>query len=545
LRLWLKILLALAGMVAIVAVSLALFVNANTFRPVIEKHLAAMLGRDVKLGDLHFSLLTGDLIAKNLSVADDPVFSTSPFLTAKEIRLDASLRPLIFSHEVNLRSLNIDSPQINIIRSQNGAWNFAGIVLSGGSARGENGGEQESSPGSPRTATAKMVNIAISRFSIENGRVVVTVPPEDGPARLFEHVNIDASNFSPTSQFPLELSADITGGGTVKFHGRVGPINRRDPTASAIDGQISIQHLDPLANGLFELEAGMSFFADAEGRVAFDGDTLNSRGTARIERLQLHKSAPALAKPLTLAYSGTLLPKNFSTQIDDLTAEIGDASIHVKGTYKPAGPNPKSVPLILSVAGQSVSIDELQPLITAAAIHFPNGAVLKGGTLSMNLAVTGRPESLVIAGPIALDNTRLVGFDVSSKIHGIAALSGVKTGDTTEFEKLHATVRITNAGVEVDKIDAVVTGMGELTGSGTVSPSNQLDFDLHVKVESVKGVGKLGVGLLTKLNGSGDNGAGVPMHITGTSDDPYITADVGGIVKKKTKSIVSIFGKKK
>jgi hypothetical protein len=97
----------------------------------------------------------------------------------------------------------------------------------------------------------------------------------------------------------------------------------------------------------------------------------------------------------------------------------------------------------------------------------------------------------------------------------------------------------------VDKIDAVIAGMGELTGSGTVSPTDQLDFNLHVRVASAKGVGKIGVGLLTKLNGSADNGSGVPMHITGTSDDPYITADVGGIVAKKTKSIVSVFGKKK
>jgi AsmA protein len=87
-----------------------------------------------------------------------------------------------------------------------------------------------------------------------------------------------------------------------------------------------------------------------------------------------------------------------------------------------------------------------------------------------------------------------------------------------------------------DKIYAVIPAMGVLTGSGTVSPADRLDFNLVVKVASAKGVGKVGVGLLTKLNGSG-GASGVPMRVTGTPDDPYITADVGGVVQKKTKSI--------
>ena len=100
----------------------------------------------------------------------------------------------------------------------------------------------------------------------------------------------------------------------------------------------------------------------------------------------------------------------------------------------------------------------------------------------MNVAVTGPTKSLVITGPVALDNTSLVGFDISSKIHGIAALGGLKTGLTTHFDKLRVNVRMTDAGVVVDQIEAVIEGLGELTGSGTVSPTDQLDFNLLVKV---------------------------------------------------------------
>ena len=166
----------------------------------------------------------------------------------------------------------------------------------------------------------------------------------------------------------------------------------------------------------------------------------------------------------------------------------------------------------------------------------------------MTLAVIGPAKSPVISGPIALDNTRLVGFDVGSKIHGIAALSGMKTGDTTTIDKLRANVHITNAVVVVDEIDAVLPAVGELTGSGTVTSPDKLDFDLVARIESAQGIGRVGAGLLTKLNGSGEtskNTTGVPLRVVGTPENPYITADVGGIVEKKKKSIAALFAKKK
>jgi hypothetical protein len=97
---------------------------------------------------------------------------------------------------------------------------------------------------------------------------------------------------------------------------------------------------------------------------------------------------------------------------------------------------------------------------------------------------------------------------------------------------------MTDAGVVADQIEAVIEGLGELTGSGTVSPTDQLDFNLLVKVASVNAMSKVGIGVITGFSGSG-----VPVHVTGTTDEPYITASVGGVVKK-TKSITSIFRKK-
>ena len=124
---WVKILIAVVVVVVAVIASIPLFVNANTFRPVIEKKLSDATGRTVKLGDLSLSVLHGRLTARDLSVSGDPAFSTTPILTASELRIGVAMKPLIFGHEVNVRSFAVINPQINVIRGANGTWNFSSV----------------------------------------------------------------------------------------------------------------------------------------------------------------------------------------------------------------------------------------------------------------------------------------------------------------------------------------------------------------------------------------------------------------------------------
>jgi AsmA protein len=554
---WTKVLLAIGSLVVLAAVSLPVFVNANTFRPAIEKQLTTTLGRSVKLGDLKLPPFSGSLVARDVSVADDPNFSAAPFLTAKEVLIGVSLRHLIFSRQANLRSFQIESPQINVIRAANGTWNFSSIgriptsISTSGTPKF--GAAGSAGTGISNGSATELPDLSVGRIVIEDGRAVVTTLPALGAPSVYERVNLTAHDFSFAVQFPFELNAELPAGGTISTSGHIGPINREDAATSPADAQISVKALNPVAAGFLSSEAGVSLVADIEMHAASDGQTLTTDGTIHLLNLKLRKGAAAAPKPLDLAYRGTHRLKENTGEIQDASAKIGAAEIHASGTYQPAlnsaATNAASAqdPLLnLKLAGQSLPVDELQPLMTAAGIRLPNGSQLKGGTLAMNLAVTGQARALVISGPIALDQTRLVGFDIGSKIHGIAALSGMKTGDTTEFEKLRVNVQITNAGVVVRRIEAVIPAMGELTGSGTVSPADQLDFNLNLVMTgtSATGIGKVGVGLLTKLNGSGGS-SGVPLRVTGTSDEPYITADVGGIVGKKTKSIASFFGKKK
>ncbi|MFZ3333443.1 MAG: AsmA family protein [Candidatus Acidiferrales bacterium] len=544
---WAKIVLAIVGFVILVGAAIPLFVKADTFRPVIERQLSATVGREVKFGELRLSVFTGSLIAQDLSVADDPAFSSAPFVTAKELRIGVSLKPLIFAHEVNLRGFQIASPQINLIRAANGTWNFSSMGHGAASSGPSNGPAPAATPGRATSAAQRLADLSIGLIVVEDGRVTITSQRALNQPTVYEHVNLTAHDFSFAARFPFELGASLPADGTIGVTGHLGPINRNDAATSPAEAQISLKGLDPVASGFLDASAGVALLADVDAHAVSDGQTLTASGTAHIENLKLRNGATAAPKSLDISYSVVHRTKETSGQINDVAVQIGDAAAHLSGTYQPVTPGAMDPLLDLKLSGQSLPIDELQPLMTAAAVRLPNGSVLKGGTLSLDLAIKGPVKALVITGPIALDNTRLVGFDIGTKIHGIAALSGVKTGDSMKFQKLRVYVRVTNAGVVADRIEAVIPAMGELTGNGTVSADNQLDFNLIVKVASANGVGKLGVGLLSKLRGSGDSGkgSGVPMRVTGTPDEPYITADVGGIVTNRAKSIASIFGKKK
>ena len=550
---WTKILLAVVVVIVAAIASIPLFVNANTFRPAVERQLTGALGRGVQFGDLSLSPFSGSLVARDLSVSDDSGFSAAPFLTAKELRIGVSLRLLVFSNELHVRSFQLESPRINMIRAANGTWNFSSIGHRAASNTAAGGAAASSAAVISKASQQELAELSVDRIAIDDGQVVIASLPARGEPSVYDHVDCSARDFVFASQFPFDLSANLPAGGTISVKGHAGPLNRDDVATSPVEAQIVVKNLDPVASGFLHPDTGMALIADIDMHGASDGQTLITSGTVHIEKLKLRKGTTVSPKPVDVIYSGTHRLKDNTGQIEDATVKIGDAAIHVTGTYEPVPPRPNDASdairtddpfLNLKLAGQSLPVDQLQPLMGAAAVRLPNGAVLKGGTLSMNLAVSGTAESLTISGPIELDNTRLVGFDVGSKIHGVASLSGVKTGETTEFQKLRVTVHVTNSGVVADKIYAVIPALGELTGSGTVSPADQLDFNLIAKVESAKGLGKVGVGLLSALNGSG-GASSVPLRVTGTPDEPNITADVGGIFQKKTKSITSIFGKKK
>ena len=252
--------MVLAILIVVAVVAIKIFVNANTFRPTIEKQLAtAPHGRDVKVGDLKLSVHSGSLVAEGLSVADDPSFSTEPFLTAKEFRIGVSMQTLIFSHKLDLRSFEIEAPQITLIRRRERHLEFFQPRTRPRTRRSPLPAPvQILPPGICRSSLPSMPDISVGSVAILDARAVIVGLPAHAKPVVYEHVNISAHDFSFSSKFPIDLAASLPSGGTVAVTGHIGPTNRDDPGASPIDLQISTTGFDPVAAGLLDPAAGIS-----------------------------------------------------------------------------------------------------------------------------------------------------------------------------------------------------------------------------------------------------------------------------------------------
>src|SRR5579863_134907 len=114
-----RVLAILVVLLLAVAISLPFLIDANQFRPRLEAELTKALGREVKLADLKLSILSGGVTASDLTIADDPAFSPTNFLSAKTLAVGVELQPLVFSKKLNVTGIQIDGPEISLIQS---AW---------------------------------------------------------------------------------------------------------------------------------------------------------------------------------------------------------------------------------------------------------------------------------------------------------------------------------------------------------------------------------------------------------------------------------------
>jgi len=118
---------AVLALVVIVAICLPLFLNADSFRTRIESTLTKSLGRKVTIGKLSLSVWSGGLVAENATVADDPAFSSQPFIQADSVKIGVEILPLLLRKQVHIRGFSLISPKVQLLRAANGTWNYSTI----------------------------------------------------------------------------------------------------------------------------------------------------------------------------------------------------------------------------------------------------------------------------------------------------------------------------------------------------------------------------------------------------------------------------------
>lgn len=519
--------------VIVIAIALPLFINVNSFRPEIESNLSSALGRPVTVGNLSLSVLSGSVEANDLSIADDPRFSSTPFIRAKSLKVGVELMPLIFSKQLNVTHLVIESPQISILRDRDGIWNFSSL--------GNHAQEPAKTTGRNGSAAGNQ-NLSVGKLEISDGTIVVgSVPPRRSPI-TYDKVNISIKNFSFTSSFPVVVSAGLPGGGLLKIDGTAGPIGPTDASLTPVQAKVELKKLDLSQSALVNPEAGIAGSADFIGTLNSDGRDAKANGTLKASGLKLVAKGSPSSTPVQVVF---IVDHNLQSLTGTLTqgdVTIGKGVAKLTGTYDMHG---DTTSINMKIDGSSMPVDDLQGMLPAVGVTLPTGSQLKGGTLAINLNAVGPIDKIVATGYVRLSNSALTGFSMASKLSAIPGL-GKQSGNDTVIQNLSANVRYAPDGTRLDSINVVIPSLATVTGAGTVSPSNALDFKMVANLSGAVGGG------LTKVVGHGSGG--IPVNVSGTTSNPTVIPDMKGLVGNQIKSIVpgkslgkvgGLFGKKK
>jgi AsmA protein len=495
----------------LVLISLPFLINANEFRPMLESQLSQALGRPVKVGDLKLSPLSGGVVAADLSIADDPAFSHAPFVSARSMRIGVEIWPFISARKLNVTQITIEGPQIALLQSRAGLWNFSKL-----------GTSPSQTPSAP---SGGKLDLSVKLVKISGGRVSLGQAGGTSKPIALENVNIELQNFSPTSVMPFSFTASVAGGGDVKVKGKAGPINQTDTVLTPVEVTLNVSKLDLAGSQLMAPASGIAGLVSLDGSAGSNGQSLQVNGRLRAEKVKLVRNGSPAGRPVEFDFTAAYDLGKRSGVLSHGDIHIGAAQAALTGTFAMRG---ESTVLNMNFNGPNMPVPELEAMLPAMDIVLPKGSSLQGGSAEARLNVQGPTDRIVSSGAIGLRNTRLAGFNMGSAMSTVARFAGIQAGSNTEIQSFSTNVRMGPEGTTADNIQLIVPALGSMTGAGTISASHALNFTMRATVQVAGGV-------MSMIGQSG--GTTVPFFIQGTSSDPVFRPDVKGLAAANSKGL--------
>jgi hypothetical protein len=328
---------------------------------------------------------------------------------------------------------------------------------------------------------------------------------------VYEKVNLVVDNLSRATGFPFALTTSIEGEGQLDLRGTLGPLSRDDMLLTPLKAALKINRFDTAASSFTPSDVGLSGMLDFSGDLNSYGNVIRSKGKASVANLRLINGGEQAGKPVSLDYDLSYNLKKKTGRLTDAAVGFGRAAMHLSGDFNASG---DTTSLKMKLKGSGIPVEELQELLPLLGLTLPKGATLKGGTLNMELAAEGPLNNLIMDGSAAITETSLNGFDLGDKIKFIAETVGMKPSPDTLIEKLSTAMRWTTQGIAVNDIQLVIPAFGTLSGEGTISPQQELDFTMQATINSSL--------LAAFTNG---NAVNVRFFVRGGAADPEFIPD--------------------
>ena len=417
------------------------------------------------------------------------------------------MMPLILSKALHVTGVTIEKPEVSLVKNADGKWNYSSLATSDSKSAAKPAGES-SAP-----------DFSIAKLELKDGRVTVSSTTSQ-KKHVYDDLQLQAFDVSATSSVPFSLTAKLPGGGSLKVEGKAGPVDSKDASVSPLDAKVAMQGMDLGGTGFIDASAGLAGLMDFNSTLSSKDGTAHAQGTAKLEKLQVRKGGAPSGVPVNVDFDSNYDLHRSAGKLNEGTVKVGNATAHVSGTYDLHG---EPAVLNMKINADKMPVQDLQAFLPALGVVLPKGSSLQQGTLSAHLNAEGPADRLVTTGNIGLYEAKLAGFDLGSKMAVLSAFTGAKTSSDTSIQKLTSNVRVAPEGIRTDAMDLVIPALGEVTGGGTMSAENNLDFKMVAALSSGGAIGGL-------LGGGGGKGQKIPFRIQGTTADPKFVPDMGSAV---------------
>ncbi len=490
-----KIILIPAGLLVLILgaiLALLLLVDANQFRDPIRAQLEKRLQRSVTIGQLGLKIIPLSIRLEDVAIGESAQFpSQAPFAKVKEIDVRMSL-PALLRRQVNVQSLRVIEPQIELIRNVAGVWNASSLGGAGGSQTGGGGGG----------------SLEIADLQIQNGRVGLTDLQQHKARTVYDHIDLALRNYGPGRPFELDGGIQVPG-----------------PSGSAVNAKVNLQGRDSAFSGKGNVEvAGKSLRDPARAEFQIQGD-LNTGvmkvigGTLKVGAVAAEISAElrtkaeppamtgelrlnnaALADLLRLAEafgaapgisgSGTL---SMSARVNgpmsdpaiDATGALRDAKLQLPQLTKPLEVQTAAI----RAGKNSVSLNDV--VLGLGSMH-ARGSLAATDFANPQLALTAAIDKLDVSelqqmladAPAAKKGRATTGS--ASTVHGTGTITaGSIVYQQIALTDVHATCKLENGIIRLDPLSSKAFG-GEQTGSIALDTRQaQSTFNINSKLIKV------------------------------------------------------------
>ena len=413
-------LLVIVALVIVALLVLPMFIDVNRYHDRIQAELSQRLGRPVSLGQMHLSLLPPSFRAESPVIGADPNFHNPlPFAQADELNVSVALWPLLHS-DVQVNSLELRRPKIELIRNAEGKWNFSTLGENPAQPAPAQSSQQRQSARAPKPSpapgqqpAASGQKISLDDLRITDGQVAITDFEKRQPRAVYDHIDLHVAGYAPDKAFDLEAAAHLPGEGkeVLQLNGKAGPVDVASPADTPFDGDLEAQQLS-----LSGLQHFLNVPALAGNDASFTGkahlkngaNSFSSDGAIDLQQVRLRSND--LGYPILLDYS--VANQGGALEIKKGNIKLGTTPIEITGAMN-LQPTPAQMDVKLRAS--DVSIQELARLAAAEGVAFNPGMNI-AGHFSADLSAKGTTASPVLNGNLQASNLEISGKDLPQPV---------------------------------------------------------------------------------------------------------------------------------